>query len=227
MKRLAHSRSIQRFPVVSRRFVQVRVAVRDDLKRFRICIRGWGKLAKRDGSPKKTDAVELAKLAVRRWTEGLSKGRAARNLQDIKDRIVDNPRSEVAVLLVAEAERLSSQRGAIVGFLHFRRTWCNNICVDYLAVSPSIAGEPTSPFGGLGSGMVYSIATAAGELGVRIIWGEATQNSLGFYNKIFDKNKRQDRFSVRRRDYVAFQKRLKRKWGKLMGVTKHVTTKRV
>ena len=51
--------------------------------------------------------------------------------------------------------------------------------------------------GGVGSGMLYSLAAIAQDLGVRLIWGEATAHSAPVYAKALGIPEIQDHFFIR------------------------------
>ncbi len=203
-------RRIGSFPVASGKVVELAYATAEKRQALGRAVRRWGDALRSGANPVKLDAVELANLAFRRWCEGLSKRRIAGTLQDIKDHIQDNPHAEVSVLLLARASWLRHR--SLVGLCHFRRTWANNLFIDFLAAHPSIAGERESPLGGLGTGMLHHIMVVAEEIHAGAIWGEATQNSVWFYRKIFERPEMGDLIYLAPPEYAAFRKKVEEKW---------------
>ena len=131
------------------------------------------------------------------------KRRVADRLQDIKDLIQDNPYAEVAVLILVKVPWL--RRNNLAGVLFFRRTWCNNIFLEYLVVHPLYARNPEGPVRGVGTAMLYFLSNIATEIDAGTIWGEATQNSAPFYRKMFGRKGIDDRIHLSRKTYKAFQ----------------------
>jgi hypothetical protein len=198
------------FPVRSGEKVEITFATPLHLTALHRTVQSWARYVRQETNPIKLDSAELAVLAVRRWREGLAKRRTAKNLQEIKDHIQDNPHAEVAVLILAQA---SWQQGSsLVGLCHFRRTWCNNLFIDFLAVHPSISGNRTSPLGGVGTGVLHYVTKVASEIDAGVIWGEATQNSVFFYRKVFERDSMNDLIYVEKSDYTAFRDRVENKW---------------
>lgn len=152
--------------------------------------------------PAERDAVEFAESAYMRWKAYKNRDNYAYSIQDIKDFIKDNPNAEVAnfVLLKWDLEVPSS----VLGLCHFRRTWCNNLIIDYLVVHPTIAKPDRITIKGVGTSLLYYIAKVSTEIDVKYIWGEATQNSYTFYNKLFEINSIRDLILVKKRKYITF-----------------------
>src|SRR5579872_4858778 len=97
-------------------------------KRDDVTFRRWARSVRHGSNPRVIDALELATLCFRRWREEKVKGRVANTVEEVQDFIEDNPRAEVAVLVLAKADWLPG--GSLGGLCHFRRTWCNNIYID-------------------------------------------------------------------------------------------------
>jgi hypothetical protein len=175
-------------------------------------VREWNDYVRsEEANPRVLDALELADLALRRWREAKARRRAARSLEEIKDFIVNESKAEVAALLVARPLWMKSRKFAVLGLCHFRRTWCNNICLDYLAAHPLIVRRPHEPtkdlpkaIRGVGLALFYYMCLLARELGSQTIWGEATQNSAPIYRRWFQRNDISDLIQLGEADFKTF-----------------------
>ena len=70
-----------------------------------------------------------------------------------------------------------------LGVAWCRRTWCNHLVLDFLAVHPAL-NDPVGGYRGLGSAMFIGIAVVAGKINCHLVWGEATESSCTFYQKL-------------------------------------------
>jgi len=140
-------------------------------------VRSWTAPAYLRNKPRIRDALEFSQLAVNKWRYYKRKGCVASDMDEIHEYITDNPYNEVAICGVARAPWY--KHGPILGVCFFRRTWCNNLIVDYLTTHPLTKMAGIS--GGCGSALLYFIATVADGVGPKHFWGEATQNSAKFY----------------------------------------------
>src|SRR5438046_9213694 len=96
----------------------------------------WRKTAGRDTNPIRRDAVDFALLACKRFTAHSSTELYAQEVDDIADHIRNNPRCEVANLVALQCGWFPAP--TILGLIHFRRAWSNNLVLDDLAVQPLI-----------------------------------------------------------------------------------------
>ena len=69
--------------------------------------------------------------------------------------------------------------------------------MDFLAVRPGVTFA-NQPISGMGSGVLFSLARLADELGMEMIWGEATASSARFYEKVLKIGPVMDLFIIRR-----------------------------
>jgi hypothetical protein len=129
--------------------------------------------------PIQRDSLELAYHGLRRWDESHALKRTANSIKRLKEMIKDNPHVEVRALAVARANWLRTRK--IIGLCSFRRTWCNNISLDVIAVHPGLDEMQESPISGLGTGFIHHICAVAETIGAEAIWGECTQNTADFY----------------------------------------------
>jgi len=100
------------------------------------------------------------------------------------------------LLLVASAEW--SKRYKFLALAYCRRTWCNHLILDFLAVRPPVSFA-THPIRGLGTGLIFGLCTMADTMGMGRIWGEATASSAPFYERVLRIRSVQDSFIIRRR----------------------------
>ncbi|MBI3490885.1 MAG: hypothetical protein HY047_03705 [Acidobacteria bacterium] len=192
------------YPLDDKRHITFVAAARRDSK----MLKAWDEAARGESNPIRRDAADLAHLAFRRWREARAGLYVASTLREIQASTQNNPYAEVAVLILAKGEFL--RNGRLAGLCFFRRTWCNNILIDFLAVHPLLAQNPDAPVRGVGFALLYFVAHVAESLRARAIWGEATQNSAKFYAGIFKKRVR-DLFYVTQLKYVAFRSELEAK----------------
>lgn len=129
------------------------------------------------------DSVEFSRLAGKRWRYYARRQEAAASLDDLKERIASVPSAEVGFLLVVRAAW--SARHPRLGVCWCRRTWCNHLVLDFAAVHPSAL--PGSGFGGVGTAMLQALALIAREIDSPLVWGEATELSAPFYQKVLGK----------------------------------------
>jgi len=166
------------------RAVELTFATEAEVRR----VRTWRKM-----SPA-TDASEFASLAAKRWFYYTREGATAASLGELRAAITRNARSEIAFLLVASAQW--AKRYQFLALAYCRRSWCHHLVLDFLAVRPglSFAGQPIR---GLGTGMIFGLASLADSLGVNVIWGEATASSAPFYEKVLGTPAVKDFFIIR------------------------------
>jgi hypothetical protein len=93
-----------------------------------------------------------------------------------------DPIAEVAALLIVRAEwhRPSPQ----LGFCLLRRSWCHNLLVDFLGTHPSLH-RGGAKVRGLATGLMHFVMAVGESLEAGRCWGEATDQSAGFYRKQF------------------------------------------
>ena len=140
------------------------------------------------------DAVEYAGLTCKRWSFYLQEGRAITDASQFHDPAI-MAEDELAFLVVARA---AWARPSVLGLCLFRRSWCNHLVVDFLAVHPRFQHGGSRPVKGVGAAMLLAVTEIAGQLGVPKIWGEATRGSAAKYENFFDLPRVRDLFIVRR-----------------------------
>lgn len=77
--------------------------------------------------------------------------------------------------------------------------------LDFLACHP-FAFDPRSGFAGIGSAMLVALGLVTARLDIKLIWGEATEVSAGFYSKRVLRGKPvKDHFFIKDADLAALQ----------------------
>lgn len=177
-------------------YLQLRFGSEADIDRYMV----WAKTFRPEHLPIQLDAFEYAALAFRRWKEARSKHRAVSSFPDLLELVRDNPHAEVACLVMANVPRLAT--GSTVGICYLRRTWCNNVCVEFLTRHPRYA--KTCPVKGVGTALLFAVCCLAESLGCGEIWAEATQNSVDFYRKAFKRPEFKDLMRIPAGEYREF-----------------------
>lgn len=127
------------------------------------------------------DSIELARLAGKRWRYYLRRNEAATSMDELLEKTGANPRSEVGFIIIAKA--IGESVSSTLGVAWCRRTWCNHLVLDFLAVHPAL-NDPKGGYKGMGFAMFIGIAIVAEKLRCSLLWGEATETSCTFYQKL-------------------------------------------
>lgn len=146
------------------------------------------------------ESIDLADLALSKWKARKQKDNYVNTVAELKQYISDNSNVEVAFFLTLETDSLP---GTIICVSHIRRTWCNNIYIDFLASHPKALSEE-SEIKGAGRAMLHCISTIANEINSPLIWGEATHLSWQYYKKVFGLRKIKDVLIIPRKNYLNF-----------------------
>jgi N-acetylglutamate synthase-like GNAT family acetyltransferase len=177
---------------------------RKDLAGLRESVRAWQTAVGKKATPKKSDALAFARLAMQRWSNQFTDNRTADHVERILEFKQDNSYIEVGVLAVATWNRNDS----VIGICGFRCTWPSNIAVDYLVVDPVLEDETPSPIDGLGTGLIQHVCAVANHIGANAVWGETTQNSVNFYRRITGSQEVDDLIILKRKEYLEFLRQL-------------------
>ncbi len=173
----------------------------------------WRKKLGDDQNPFRTDAVEFAQLAINRFSAHSAIQPYVKSVEDIGDHIANNSKCEVAGFVLLKCDWFPDSD--VIGICHFRRTWCNNIILDYLAVHPFIAKQPRDyPLSvrGVGTALLYFLSRIAQQYSCGHIWGEATPISCGFYKKILLLDSVEDLILAPRNKFIEFADGLDLSW---------------
>jgi hypothetical protein len=168
----------------------------------------WRNTLGDDPNPIRNEAVTLAQLALFRYQEHSAILPYARSIDDIGDHIATNPKSEVACFVLLKCGWFPDSE--VLGICHFRRTWSNNIILDYLAAHPFIARLPSAyphEIHGVGVALLYFLSLVAKRYNCGAIWGEATQTSFSFYNHVMKLESAEDLIFVPQAKFLEFLNR--------------------
>jgi hypothetical protein len=145
-------------------------------------------------TPAMRDSLEFSRLAGKRWRYYAKRSETATSLQDLQVRIKSVPAAEVGFLVVVRSTWKEAPK--LLGVCWCRRTWCNHIVLDFAAVHPK-ALVPQSGYKGIGSTMLQGLALVASAIQSALVWGEATELSAPFYEKVLGIRKVKDHFFIR------------------------------
>src|SRR2546423_11949726 len=101
-------------------------------------------------------------------------------MDEFQQIVRQNSEAEVALLVIVRGDWFL--RSPILGLAQCRRTYCHHLVLEFLSVHPAIVGKLAPQVTGVGRGLVYGLAAWAGDLGIQLIWGEATAYSAPFYS---------------------------------------------
>lgn len=176
-------------------------------------VKEWRSVLRNDKHPKRNDAFIFASLACKRFRSHYSLEKYAQRAEDIAEHIQNEERCEVAILALMKCEWFPESK--TIGIAHFRRSWCNNIILDYLAAHPWIASRPpeyVNSVKGVGTALLFFISEIAARHGCNAVWGRATQNSCEAYKALFKLENVEDSLYISRDKYIAFVETIKKKW---------------
>jgi len=159
-----------------------------------------------DTDPRRRDALDLAQLATDSF---IAHSRVqlpyVNNEEEIATHITKEPDGEFAGFIMLHCTSFPDSE--IIGIAHFRRTWCNNIILDYLAAHPFAANPPkhySHVLGGVGSVLLWFICNLAQRHGCGCIWGEATYDSRSYYNHVLGLKDASDLILIHQAEYAKF-----------------------
>lgn len=173
----------------------------------------WRAAIGTDQNPFRTDTVDYAELAVKRYEASFDLGIYANSLADFTDHIACDSKVEVGGFVVLKCDWFPGSE--VIGFSHFRRSWCNKIILDYLGAHPFIVRpkeESTVTVRGVGAALVYFVAQVLKKENCPALWGEATSSSAAYYNKIFKLKNVEDLILAPRQNVIDFIEKCEREW---------------
>jgi len=170
--------------------VQMRFGDENDLAE----LRRWSSPARLRANPHVSDALEYARLASKRWAYYHRHGETVTSLPDFHSAIQSHPRAEIAFMLIARASWQPDPK--LLGLAYCRRSWCHRFVVDFVAVHQHVVGRLHERIRGIGTGLFHGLIQIADDLGIGMIWGEATANSASFYEKILGAEAVLDQFHI-------------------------------
>lgn len=205
-----------------RRVAEIVIAGQEDFS----FLAGWREKLGNDQNPFRTDAVAFAQLTLDRFSAHSAIQPYVKSIDDIGDHIKNNQQSEVAGIALLRSDWFPDS--TVIGLCHFRRTWCNNIVLDYLASHPFIAKRPEGyphHVKGVGLALLYFLSRLAEKYTCEYIWGEATQLSCDYYKKVLSLDSVKDLILAPRVKFIEFAERVDLVWqGKAQTVTRENLT---
>jgi hypothetical protein len=178
------------------RIANLRFATNAELQRYHRSLSS----ASQKPSPAIRDAVEFTRLAAKRWRYYAEAGEAVESLAELQNVCRRNKRCEIAFILIAVT--LLTHREVPIGLAYCRRTWCNHLALDFLALHPRSL-KTALRVNGVGSGIVFGLVQLAKALHIPRIWGEATVNSAPFYEKLLEVSPIEDLFIIESSEMAA------------------------
>lgn len=149
-------------------------------------------------TPLQKETVDLANLARDRFIADSMVGQPYVALPgEIRDHIARAPACEVAGFVLLKCDWFPPSN--VLGFCHFRRTWCNNLALDYLGKHPLTFGgaqQSQGEIGGIGVALLCFLSRIGVDLSCDQIWGEATETSSPFYKRLFKLESVRDLFLI-------------------------------
>ena len=124
------------------------------------------------------DALEYATLAGKRWRFLREQQLTVSGWQDLIGHLQREPAAELG-LAIAVTTFVAGQT-SVLGVAFARRTWANNLILEFLATSP----QAMSGLKGTGFALMHSLAVIGHWLSCGELWGECTGASRGFYMKL-------------------------------------------
>lgn len=158
--------------------------------------------------PVQREAADLAHLAKERFFADSNVGQPyIADPLEIGEHIARDQQSEVAGFILLKCDWFLDSE--VIGLCHFRRTWCNNIALDYLAVHPrnlAPSADPQHKVKGIGSALLCFLSRIAVANSCGLIWGEATHTSHGYYEKFFKLDSVKDLFLIPKENFAECAK---------------------
>lgn len=181
--------------------VVVEFATMNDL----LFVEKWRETLGVSPEPIQRDVVDLAQLARDRYIADSKVGQPyIAAAEDVHEHLAGDQQCEVGGFILLKCEWFPDSK--TIGFCHFRRTWCNNIVLDYLGKHPRTLGHTEDPrykIGGIGPALLCYLSRIAVKYSCGRIWGEATQTSRTFYERQFALEKVKDLFVIERDNFNA------------------------
>ncbi len=127
------------------------------------------------------DAVEFARLACNRWRYYHRQHLTVRSAEELQQFTQEHPTAEVAMVLIARPAWDSPI--PTLGIAYRRRTWCNHLFLEFLALHPQVIVRRRGQVSSVGPAMLHQIVALAEQIDAPCIWGEATEGSHQRYQE--------------------------------------------
>jgi hypothetical protein len=168
-------------------------------------INEWRDKLRADTETKRRDAVDLAQLAIDSFLAHTRIQQIYVNsVEEIASHIRADQHVELAGFVLLKCDWFPDS--GVIGICHFRRSWCNSIILDYLAVHPFIA-KPLDGYlhivNGAGSALLWFVSDIARRYKCGRVWGEATHGSRSYYKYMFDLDAVEDLILAPKLHYLA------------------------
>lgn len=170
----------------------------------------WKKEMPDTKDPVVEDALEFAELAGKRWRSYQQLKRVISSLAQLKSRIRAHPSEEFVMMAVIKCDAPTCP--PILGFCLFRRTWCNHLALDFLAVNQQGRAGLGPKVGGVGTFLVGFVCRLAADIGAAQICCETTQRSAQIYETWFMLKELRDVMQVPAQSAADFLSRLHAGW---------------
>ena len=176
-------------------------------------IEQWRSVLGKDLHPHRRDSVDFADLTKYKFIANSTNQPYAGSLEEFQEHITNNPRVEVACMVYLKCDWYPGCQ--TIGLSHFRRTWTNRIVLDYLCAHPFVTKaekDSTHVVNGAGVALLYFVAQVAKHYKCDMIWGEATQNSCGYYEHVLKLKDVRDLIIAPEEKYLAFCDKMDKAW---------------
>jgi hypothetical protein len=138
----------------------------------------WRRALASGNSPAAHDSLEYAMLSGKRWRFLLEQRLSVSGWSSLREHLRRDQTAELGMALAVT--RASRGMPAVLGFAYLRRTWANNLILEFLAASP-VAGAGIK---GVGAAIMQCAAAIGVWLQAPELWGECTAASRGFYRTL-------------------------------------------
>jgi len=161
---------------------------------------GWKAEVASGSNDRQRDSVEFLESALSKWRLYGARKRAASSERQLMRLIEKDPAIDALAILSVRAPW--ANLGNSLGICQFRRTWRNSIVIDYLAVHPAIL-KPPKVISGVGTALLFSVATVANHLGAPRLWLETTDLSANYYSALFGTDKLSDLVTIPTKEFYS------------------------
>jgi hypothetical protein len=173
---------------------KIRTAVCDHVKRpSPRTLAAWRRHISPKSSAREVDSLELLESAHSKWHLYRARRRTVSSEGELLKLIENEPLVDALGMIAIQAPwaRLDGH----LGVCQFRRTWCHNFAIDYLAIHPVALAEPKT-ISGVGTALLFGAASLASQIDAKNIWLETTDLSVHFYSHLFNTDETSDIVSI-------------------------------
>ena len=145
------------------------------------------------------DALAYMILSSEKWASYAAERRAMSSLPRTVAQLRINPTVELVGAIVATAGWYPCGRS--LGLALIRRTWCNHLAIDFLAVHPRLSTTDRD-VSGVGSALLSASSDVAAMLRVDKVWLETTSESVDYYRVMFQQPELKDLLVIDRAKFA-------------------------